>query len=234
MGALCQAPGLKFMGRAQGRWVEGINHKIGVEGRSINILIAQLPQQSAVLMYVMWAQLRRVERFTVGRGRKSWSLQGTPRYKLSLQKLLIIQQAEKSSLIEYKSWPTDPVFGQINTVHINHSICDRTGKMLTSILRGSHSMINPLCGGLPLVDWPGLRIPLFALIVSICRLRLTSTTSGRAIAQRKETHWPRKLKTKTGVHVLSTKHSPWRGTLSTLKARKVKARTAEKYKPHTF
>jgi hypothetical protein len=68
--------------------VEEINHKIGVVGRSINILMAQLPQQSAVLMHVMWAQLRRAERFTVGRGRKPWSLQGTPRFKLPLQKVV--------------------------------------------------------------------------------------------------------------------------------------------------
>ena len=73
MGAFCQA-GLKFMCGIEGRWVAEINHKIGVEGCSINILIAQLPNRP----HVMRAQLRRVERFTAagGMGRISLQLQG--------------------------------------------------------------------------------------------------------------------------------------------------------------
>lgn len=161
-GCLVSSAGVKFMCGAQGWWVEGINHKIGVVGRPINILIAQLPQQSVVLMHVMWAQLRRAERFTVGRGRKSWSLQGTPTYRLPLQKLLIIQQAEKSSATEHKSWSMDPILSQIHIVHISHSNCDRTGNMLPSII---NTMTNPFIRGSALADWPGLRILIFALIL---------------------------------------------------------------------
>jgi len=73
VGAMCQA-GQKFMCGIEGRWVEEINHKIGVEGCSINILIAQLPNRP----HVMRAQLRRVERFTAagGMGQISLPLQG--------------------------------------------------------------------------------------------------------------------------------------------------------------
>jgi hypothetical protein len=46
------------------------------------------------------------------------------------------------------------------------SHCDRTGDMLTSVVRGSYPTTNLLLGGSPLVGWPGLRIPLFTIIVS--------------------------------------------------------------------
>ena len=70
---MCQA-GLKFVCGIEGKWVEEINHKIGAEGCSINILIAQLPNRP----HVMWVQLRRVERFTAagGMGQISLPLQG--------------------------------------------------------------------------------------------------------------------------------------------------------------
>ena len=69
MGASCQA-GLKFMCATEGRWVEEINQKIGVQGCSINILIAQLPNRP----HVMRDQLRRVGRFTARTGMGQISL----------------------------------------------------------------------------------------------------------------------------------------------------------------
>lgn len=113
-----------------GRWVEEINHKIGVEGCSINILIAQLPDRP----HVTWAQLRRVERFTAagGMGQISLPLKGTPWHNFSLKLSLIIQQAQKFSLVDpntqhshNKSSPRDFTLSQFKPINIflSHNRC---------------------------------------------------------------------------------------------------------------
>jgi hypothetical protein len=126
------------------RWVEEINHKIGVEGCSINILIAQLPNRPHA-MRANCVELKDLQRL-VEWVRYRCHYRETPWHNFSLQPPLIIQKAENTQHIHNKSSPLDITLSQFNPIHISISQrkqSDTICKKPISAIRVSHPFDQP-------------------------------------------------------------------------------------------